>query len=187
MVAISSASGRMLATALVAAVGSGAAGFRNGRSLAAPSALLWAAPIPAGPDRCRWHRWLGLVPRQHSTGGKARLLGVARHGNRYLRRLPSSGRSPDVPAGNGSIALRSMVHAARSLKRVALGRDDRLGRWLQGLEARAHANVATVALAAKLARFAPRASGDARRCADGSTARRRWAIMARHEAYRAAA
>lgn len=119
--------GPMLATALVAAVGSRAAGFRNGRSLAA---------------------WLGLVPRQHSTGGKTKLLGVARHGNRYLRRL--------------------LVHAARSLKRVAIGRDDRLGRWLQGLEARAHANVATVALAAKLARFA-------------------WAIMTRHQAYRAAA
>ena len=117
----------MLATALVAAVGSGATGFRTARSLPA---------------------WLGLVPHQHSSGGKARLLGVARHGNRYLRRL--------------------LVHAARSLKRVAIGRDDRLGRWLQGLEARAHANVATVALAAKLARFA-------------------WAIMTRHQAYRAAA
>jgi transposase len=75
-------------------------------------------------------------------------LGVARHGNRYLRRL--------------------LVHAARAFKRVAIGRDDRLGRWLQGLDARAHANVATVALAAKLARFA-------------------WAIMARNESYRAPA
>lgn len=119
--------GPMLATALVAAVGSGAAGFRDGRGLAA---------------------WLGLVPRQHSTGGKARLLGVARHGNRYLRRL--------------------LVHAARSLKRVAIGRDDRLGAWLRGLEARVHANVATVALAAKLARFS-------------------WAIMARKDSYHAAA
>lgn len=116
--------GPMLATALVAAVGSGAAGFQNGRSLAA---------------------WLGLIPRQHSSGGKARLLGVARYGNRYLRRL--------------------LVHAARSLKRVASGRDDRLGHWLQGLEARAHANVAAVALAAKLARFC-------------------WAIMARNDHYR---
>ena len=119
--------GPMLATALVAAVGSGAAGFRTGRSLAA---------------------WLGLVPRQHSSGGKAKLLGVARHGNRYLRRL--------------------LVHAARSLKRVALGRDDRLGRWLQGLEARAHANTASVALAAKLARFC-------------------WAVMAHNDHYRAPA
>jgi len=119
--------GPMLATALVAAIGGAAAGCRNGRSLAA---------------------WLGLVPRQHSTGGKAKLLGVARHGNRYLRRL--------------------LVHAARAFKRVAIGRDDRLGRWLQGLDARAHANVATVALAAKLARFA-------------------WAIMARNGSYRAAA
>ena len=71
---------------------------------------------------------------------------MARHGNRYLRRL--------------------LVHAARSLKRIALGRDDRLGRWLQGLAARAHANVASVALAAKLARFC-------------------WAIMARNDHYRA--
>ena len=77
---------------------------------------------------------------------------MARYGNRYLRRL--------------------LVHAARSLKRVVLGRDDRLGHWLQGLDARAHANVAAVALAAKLARFCPRASADARRCADGSTALR---------------
>ena len=119
--------GPMLATALVAAVGSGATGFQNGRALAA---------------------WLGLIPRQHSTGGKARLLGVARYGNRYLRRL--------------------LVHAARSFKRVALGRDDRLGHWLQGLEARAHANVASVALAAKLARFC-------------------WAVMARNDHYRAPA
>lgn len=119
--------GPMLATALVAAVGSGATGFHNGRALAA---------------------WLGLIPRQHSTGGKARLLGVARYGNRYLRRL--------------------LVHAARSLKRVASGRDDRLGHWLQGLEARAHANVAAVALAAKLARFC-------------------WAIMAHNDHYRAPA
>ena len=142
--------GPLLATALVAAVGSSAAGFRSGRSLAA---------------------WLGLVPRQHSTGGKAKLLGVARHGNRYLRRLPLSGISPDVPAGNGSIALRSMVHAARCSSGWPSGRDDRLGRWLQGLEARAHANVATVALAAKLARFAP--PPGPRRCADGIDRRRR--------------
>ena len=131
--------GPMLATALVAAIG--------GRSLAA---------------------WLGLIPRQHSSGGKARLLGVARHGNRYLRRL--------------------LVHAARSLKRVASSRDDRLGHWLQGLEARAHANVVSVALAAKLARFCPPASTDARRCADGSIAAGdRWAIMAHNDHYRAPA
>ncbi|MFO1074873.1 MAG: IS110 family transposase [Geminicoccaceae bacterium] len=76
--------GPMLATALVAAVGSGAAGFQNGRSLAA---------------------WLGLIPRQHSSGGKARLLGVARYGNRYLRRLlvhaarSSSGWHPAATTG----------------------------------------------------------------------------------------
>ena len=93
---------------------------------------------------------------------------MARHGNRYLRRL--------------------LVHAARSFKRVALGRADRLGAWLRGLDARAHANTATVALAAKLARFCPRASSDARRCAGGSIAAGdRWAIMARNDHYRASA
>ena len=73
---------------------------------------------------------------------------MARYGNRYLRRL--------------------LVHAARSLKRVVLGRDDRLGHWLQGLEARAHASVASVALAARLARFC-------------------WAVMAHNDHYRAPA
>jgi transposase len=92
--------------------------------------------------------WLGLVPRQHATGGKVRLLGISKRGNSYLRRL--------------------LVHAARAVKRGALGRDDRLGAWLRGLEARAHGNVATVALAAKLARWA-------------------WAVLARNQAYRPAA
>jgi len=57
--------GELTATALVAAV-SDAAQFKNGRQFAA---------------------WLGLVPRQHSTGGKPRLLGISKHGDRYLRTL----------------------------------------------------------------------------------------------------
>ena len=88
------------------------------------------------------------MPKQHSTGGRDQLLGISRRGNGYLRRL--------------------LVHAARSFKRIAKGRDDRLGAWLNGLEARAHGNVATVALAAKLARYA-------------------WAVMTKNESYRAAA
>ncbi len=109
--------GALIATALVAAIDGGQA-FGRGRDLAC---------------------W--LVPRQHATGGKARLLGISKRGNGYLRRL--------------------LVHAARSLKRSAKTRDDRRGAWLRGLEARAHANVATVALAAKLARWT-------------------WAVLARH-------
>jgi transposase len=115
--------GPLIATGLVAAIDSGQA-FGHARDLAC---------------------WLGLVPRQHSTGGKVRLLGIGKRGNGYLRRL--------------------LVHAARALKRGARQRDDRLGAWLRGLEARAHSNVATVALAAKLARWA-------------------WAVLARNQAYR---
>jgi transposase len=118
--------GALIATALIAAIDAGQA-FGCGRDLAC---------------------WLGLVPRQHATGGKARLLGISKRGNGYLRRL--------------------LVHAARSLKRSAKTRDDRLGAWLRALEARAHPNVATVALAAKLARWA-------------------WAVLARNQAWRPAA
>ena len=57
--------GPLVATAMVAAVGNGSA-FVKGRDFTA---------------------WLGLVPRQHSTGGKAKLLGISKRGNRYLRRL----------------------------------------------------------------------------------------------------
>ena len=57
--------GPLTATALIAAVGNGAA-FRKGREFAA---------------------WVGLVPREHSTGGKQKLLGISKRGNSYLRRL----------------------------------------------------------------------------------------------------
>jgi transposase len=117
--------GALIATALVAAIDTGQA-FGRGRDLAC---------------------WLGLVPRQHSTGGKVRLLGIGKRGNGYLRRL--------------------LVHAARSLKRSAKTRDDRLGAWLRALAARAHPNVATVALAAKLARWA-------------------WAVLARNQVFQPA-
>ena len=57
--------GPLVSTATVAAIGNGAA-FKRGRDFAA---------------------WLGLVPKQHSTGGKAKLLGITKRGNRYLRKL----------------------------------------------------------------------------------------------------
>lgn len=57
--------GPLIATAIVAAIGNGA-GFGNGREFAA---------------------WLGFVPRQYSTGGRTRLLGISKRGNAYLRRM----------------------------------------------------------------------------------------------------
>lgn len=57
--------GAITATALIAAIGNGAA-FRKGREFAA---------------------WMGIVPGQHSTGGKQKLLGISKRGNSYLRRL----------------------------------------------------------------------------------------------------
>lgn len=100
------------ATALIAAVGDGT-DFRRGRDLAA---------------------WLGLVPRQHSTGGKTKLLGISKRGNKYLRML--------------------FIHGARAaLPSLAKGATP-IGAWLRGLLARGHRNVAVVALANKLARIA---------------------------------
>lgn len=78
--------------------------------------------------------WLGLVPREYSTGGKPRLLGISKRGNSYLRKL--------------------FIHGARSV--VAHANRDRhvLGPWINQLEARTHRNVLVVALANKLARIA---------------------------------
>ena len=59
----------MTATATIAAIGNGAA-FRKGREFAA---------------------WLGVVPREHSTGGKQKLLSIGKRGNSYLRRLFTQG------------------------------------------------------------------------------------------------
>lgn len=103
--------GPLTATALVGAVR--ASDFRNGRDLAA---------------------WAGLVPRQHSTGGQPRLLGISKRGDRYLRML--------------------LIHGARAALRVAHKRDDRVSRWAVELERRRGRKVATVALANKNARIA---------------------------------
>jgi transposase len=106
--------GTMTATALRAAVDDGST-FTRARDLAA---------------------WLGLVPRQHTTGGKPKLLGISKRGNAYLRGLFIQG---------ARAALASMAKA-----------EDATGRWLRGLlaRARAHYNAVVVALAAKLARIA---------------------------------
>lgn len=103
--------GALGATALLAAVGNGLQ-FRKARDLAA---------------------WLGLVPRQYSTGGKQTLLGISKRGNLYLRKL--------------------LVHGARSCFRHLDRTRDRLGSWLDKLQARMHPNKAVIALAAKMARI----------------------------------
>ena len=104
--------GVLNATALAAAIGN-AATFARGRDLAA---------------------WLGLVPRQVTTGGKPRLLGISKRGNVYLRRL--------------------LIHGARAAMPSLLTTNTALGAWLRSLAGRVHKNVAIVALANKLARIA---------------------------------
>jgi len=104
--------GPLTATALVVAAGNGAS-FRNGRQFAA---------------------WLGLVPRHHSSGGRTRLLGISKRGDRYIRTL--------------------LIHGARSaLGRIGHKKDPR-SRWLQKLCGRRPYNIAAVALANKNARIA---------------------------------
>jgi transposase len=104
--------GPLTATALVAMVGD-ATQYRKGRDMAAA---------------------LGLTPRQHSSGGKDRLLGISKRGDAYLRCL--------------------LIHGARAAIRTNQGKDDRLSRWITNLQARRHANVVVVALANKMARMA---------------------------------
>ena len=76
--------------------------------------------------------WLGLVPNQHSSGGKNRLGRISKRGDRTLRTL--------------------LIHGARSVVRLADRRTDPLGRWIRRLENERGANKAAVALANKTAR-----------------------------------
>jgi transposase len=104
--------GPVTASALVAAVGD-AGQFKNGREMAA---------------------WLGLVPRQHSSGGKARLGHISKRGDSYLRTL--------------------LIHGARAVLNTCGHKEDRRSQWLQSLAERRNRNVATVAMANKNARIA---------------------------------
>jgi len=104
--------GPLIASALVAMVGDGRQ-FKNGRQLAVA---------------------LGLTPRQHSSGGKEKLLGISKRGDKYIRTL--------------------LIHGARSALRTAPGKTDRLSRWVLALAERSHPNVAATALANKMARVA---------------------------------
>jgi transposase len=104
--------GPITATALIAAIGDGGA-FRKGREFAA---------------------WMGVVPREHSTGGKQKLLGISKHGNSYLRRL--------------------FIQGARAVLQHRTKQAPGLSEWLAKLASRTHHNVVAVALANKLARIA---------------------------------
>lgn len=103
--------GALTATAIVARIGDGNT-FRNGRQFAA---------------------WLGLVPRQRSSGHKQRLRRITKRGDVYLRKL--------------------LIHGARSVLRVTATRTDRKSRCAEQLKARCGYNKAAVALAAKQARI----------------------------------
>ena len=103
--------GPVTASAIVASVGT-ATTFSSGRQFAA---------------------WLGLTPRQHSSGGKTVLGGISKRGDVVLRTL--------------------LIHGARSVLRLSAARHDRKSQWLEGLKARSCNNVAAVALAAKNARI----------------------------------
>jgi len=104
--------GPVTATALIATIGNGGA-FHKGREFAA---------------------WLGIVPREHSTGGQQKLLGISKRGNSYLRRL--------------------FVQGARAVLQQRTKQSSGLSTWLAQLTSRTHRNVAAVALANKLARIA---------------------------------
>lgn len=103
--------GPLIATALVAAISDGKS-FKNGRQFAA---------------------WLGLVPRQHSTGGKARLFGISKRGDPYLRTL--------------------LIHGARSVVYRASRKTDTRNRWIADKQRRLGTSKACVALANKNARI----------------------------------
>jgi transposase len=104
--------GPVTATALLATVGD-ASQFTNGRQMAAS---------------------LGLTPKQNSSGGKERLLGISKRGDVYLRSL--------------------LVHGARAVIRTARTKSDRLSTWVMRISTTRHPNIAAVALANKTARIA---------------------------------
>ncbi|MFC1681739.1 IS110 family transposase [Pseudomonadota bacterium] len=104
--------GVLTATALVASIGDIGA-FRSGRELAA---------------------WIGLVPRQHSTGDKSTLMGISKRGDAYLRTL--------------------LIHGGRTVVRVAHKHQSRHCRWVSEVEQRRGKNIAAVAVANKNARIA---------------------------------
>jgi transposase len=104
--------GPIIATALLATIGS-IGSFQNGRQLAA---------------------WLGLTPKQYSTGGKQTLLGISKRGDVYLRKL--------------------LIHGARSVLKWVDKKEDSTSVWAKSIKQRRNFNVASVAMANKMARVA---------------------------------
>jgi transposase len=104
--------GPLVSTATVAAIGNGTA-FRRGRDFAA---------------------WVGVVPRQYSTGGKQKLFGISKRGNIYLRRM--------------------LIHGARGVLLRVKYDTGGFGQWVHRLAQRAPRNKVVVAIANKLARMA---------------------------------
>lgn len=103
--------GPITATALLASLGDGKA-FDKARQVSA---------------------WLGLVPKQDSSGGKPKLLGISKRGDTYLRTL--------------------LIHGARAVVNAAAKKDDSQSRWINDLVKRRNANIAAVAVANKNARI----------------------------------
>jgi transposase len=103
--------GPLIATAIVAAISNGHA-FENGRQFSA---------------------WLGLVPRQNSSGGKSRLLGISKRGDPYLRTL--------------------LIHGARSVVYRAKAKTDKRSLWIIDKQQRLGTTKACVAVANKNARI----------------------------------
>lgn len=103
--------GPITATALLASLGDGKA-FSSARQVAA---------------------WLGLVPKQASSGGKPKLLGISKRGDVYLRTL--------------------LIHGARAVVTTAAKKDDSQSRWINDLVKRRNRNIAAVAVANKNARI----------------------------------
>ena len=104
--------GPLVSTATVAAIGNGSA-FRRGRDFAA---------------------WVGVVPRQYSTGGKQKLYGISKRGNIYLRRR--------------------LIHGARAVLFRVKYDSGGFGQWVHRLAQRAPSNKVVAAIANKLARIA---------------------------------
>jgi transposase len=103
--------GPVVASAVVSSIGDGRQ-FKSGREFAA---------------------WLGIVPGQHSSGGKAKLGGISKRGDSRLRTL--------------------LIHGARAVVKTCVHKTDRRSRWVNALVGRRNKNIATVALANKNARI----------------------------------
>lgn len=121
--------GELTATAMVGMIGDGK-DFKNGRELSA---------------------WLGLVPKQHSSGNKTVLLGISKRGDRYMRKL--------------------LVHGGRSVVRTCAEKTDSRSQWILDKKLRCGENIAAVAVANKNARiiWAMLSSGECYRQATETT------------------